>query len=65
MAVRLFDLNGRLVRTLLESTVLPAGTHDVTIDGRGRGGESLPSGVYFYRVETVGGVARGQFSILK
>jgi hypothetical protein len=65
VSVRLFDLNGRLVRTLLESRTLAEGDHAVKIDGRGQGGESLPSGVYFYRVESSGGVVRGQFSILK
>jgi hypothetical protein len=65
VSVRMFDLNGRLVRTVLETQALPAGTHEVKIDGRGEGGMSLPSGVYFYRVESADGVARGQFSILK
>ncbi len=65
VAVRMFDLNGRLVRTLLEKQVVPAGTHEVSFDGRDRSGASLPSGVYFYRVETPEGVAKGQFSILK
>lgn len=65
VSVRMFDLNGRLVRTLLDRQTMPAGSHGVSIDGRGRGGESLPSGVYFYRVETPDGTARGQFSILK
>ncbi|HSQ60967.1 MAG TPA: T9SS type A sorting domain-containing protein [Acidobacteriota bacterium] len=65
VSVRMFDLNGRLVRTLFEGRNLAEGTHRVQIDGRGAGGASLPSGVYFYRVETPEGVERGQFSILK
>lgn len=65
VSVRLFDLNGRLVRTLLESRQLAAGDHTVGIDGRGQGGATLPSGVYFYRVEGPGESTVGRFSILK
>ncbi len=65
VAVRMFDVNGRLVRTLLERQVLPSGSHSVSIDGRGQHGEPLSSGVYFYRVETSEGIVRGKLSIAK
>jgi flagellar hook assembly protein FlgD len=29
--------------------VLPQGAHSVTWDGRSEAGETLPSGIYFYR----------------
>jgi uncharacterized repeat protein (TIGR01451 family) len=63
--VRLFDLQGRLIRTLLETTVLPAGRHEVVIDALGARGEALPSGLYFYRLETPNGNISGRFAILK
>lgn len=65
VTVTMFDLSGRLVRTLLERQFLPEGSHRVAIDGRDQAGERLSSGVYFYRVETAEGNARGKFSILK
>ncbi len=63
--VTMFDLQGRLVRTLMEAPIAPAGEHEVRIDGRGERGEVLPSGVYFYRVESPDGTASGRFAILK
>jgi hypothetical protein len=63
--VRMFDLHGRLVRTLMEMPLLPAGEHAVRIDGRGERGEELPSGVYFYRVNSPDGSVTGRFAILK
>ncbi len=63
--VTMFDLQGRLVRTLLETPHLPAGEHEVRIDGRGERGEVLPSGVYFYRVGSPDGSVTGRFAILK
>ena len=50
--VRIFDVNGRLVQTLLDSSQEPAGAHSVPIEGRARGGNPLASGIYFLRVET-------------
>ncbi len=46
-----YDVAGRLVRTLSEG-VRPAGAAQVTWDGRNSGGIQVPSGVYFYRLET-------------
>jgi hypothetical protein len=63
--VRMFDIQGRLVRTLLEAPFIPAGTRELMIDGRGERGGVLVSGVYFYRVETAGGVVTGRIAILK
>jgi len=65
VGVKMFDLHGRLVRTLMEAPLLPAGAHALTIDGRGDRGHPLASGVYFYRVETTGGFVRGRIAILR
>lgn len=65
VSVRMFDINGRLVRTILNGDVLQAGSHNLRIDGRDNRGASLPSGVYFYRIESPSGSIRGQFSVLK
>jgi hypothetical protein len=55
--VRLFDVAGRLVATLLDNANLPTGQHRVEI-----GKEGLrSSGVYFYRIETADDVRTGRF----
>lgn len=45
-----FDLGGRLIRTLLQSE-LPTGEHALSWDGRDQQGRSVTSGIYFYRLE--------------
>ncbi|HEX7077629.1 MAG TPA: PKD domain-containing protein [Candidatus Eisenbacteria bacterium] len=65
VTVVLFDPAGRRVRTLLDGARLPAGYHDVIIDGRGDNGLRLASGIYFYRVATGEGIATGRFAVLK
>jgi hypothetical protein len=47
--VEIFDVTGRLVRSLVDSK-MPAGVHEVTWDGANEGGSSVPSGMYFYRM---------------
>jgi hypothetical protein len=51
VTLRVFDVSGRLVRTLVHGTV-PAGRNTAVWDGRDGDGRSLASGVYFYRLET-------------
>jgi PKD repeat protein len=63
--VDMFDLQGRLVRTIQSSTFMAAGQHELTIDGRGQGGEKLASGVYFIRGETADGTFKNTITILK
>lgn len=46
-----YDLRGRHVRTLVDEEI-DGGEHSVEWDGRDRGGRSVASGVYFYRLDT-------------
>jgi PKD repeat protein len=55
--IEMFDVQGRLVRRLVDEIAMAAGTHEATIDGRNQRGGSLPSGVYFIR----GTLAEGDF----
>src|SRR5437667_336547 len=64
VSVKMFDLQGGLVRILAEIPLLPAGEHELRFDGRGDGGKSLASGVYFYRIETAAGLQTGRFVVL-
>ncbi len=63
--VSLFDLQGRQMRRVLEKEALDAGIHDVRVDGMREDGARLPSGVYFYRVETSEGASLGRIVITK
>lgn len=49
----IYDIQGRLVRRLLDSP-LSAGSHAIAWDGRAADGAVAPSGIYFYRLETPG-----------
>ncbi len=50
-ALRIYDLRGGLVRTLLDRELM-AGRHSVQWNGTSDAGLSLASGVYLYRLET-------------
>ncbi len=64
-SVRVFDLQGRMVRILMPQQYLTPGLHELTIDGRDEEGMALSSGVYFYRVRSADGTMEGSFNILK
>ncbi len=49
--LRVFDVTGRLVKTVADRDFGP-GTHSIVWDGRSEHGARVPSGVYFYRLET-------------
>jgi flagellar hook capping protein FlgD len=64
LRVRVFDLQGRWVRTLADGPAEP-GTHDIEVDGLDQAGHPLGSGVYFFVAETSDGTLRGRFAVLK
>ena len=49
----LYDVRGRLVRTLQDG-VMPAGLHTFRWDGRGVGGAPAAAGVYWLKIEAAG-----------
>ncbi len=49
--LRVFDVAGRVVRTLTAGRVLEAGRHDVAWDGRDDAGRAVGAGLYFYRLD--------------
>jgi PKD repeat protein len=65
LRVRLYDLSGRLVRTLADEASAAPGNHEMWIDGRSDNGSRLASGVYFYRIDAADGESTGRFAILK
>lgn len=52
--IRLLDAAGRTIRLLREG-VEEQGVHIAVWDGRDTGGEKMPAGIYFYRIETGSG----------
>jgi PKD repeat protein len=65
VTIAMFDPAGRLVRTILKDSSVDAGYHDATIDGKRDDGSKLPSGVYFYRIDSAEGTAMGRIVLLK
>jgi len=64
IALSLFDVAGRRVATPTEGPRAP-GEHTVTWDGRTRGGDRAPSGVYLVRLESAGPVATGKLTLVR
>ena len=51
--IRVLDLAGREVRTLMDEIASP-GEQSVTWDGRNKRGEFVPTGLYLYQLTTFG-----------
>ncbi len=47
--LQVFDVNGRLIRTLIDD-FLPAGSGQAVFDAVDDKGEAVPSGIYYYRL---------------
>jgi hypothetical protein len=47
VTLKVFNLLGQEVQTLINNQVIPAGRHEVVFDA-----SNLPSGIYFYRIHT-------------
>ncbi len=63
--IDLFDIQGRLVRRLVDEPSMAAGVHEATIDGKNQRGESLTSGIYFIRGTLLEGEFKEIITILK
>ena len=50
VVVKVFNVAGQLVRTLVNDQRAPGEVHTVTWDGRNNAGQQVSSGVYFYRL---------------
>ena len=51
VSLRIFDLSGRLVNTLVDGMQLEPGEHSITWNGLESSGKKVAAGVYFYRLE--------------
>ena len=64
LRLALFDARGRLARTVWHG-VAPAGALRLTWDGTGEAGVALPSGVYYYRLESRLGAESGTIVLVR
>jgi parallel beta-helix repeat protein len=65
ITVSIYDLRGRLVRTLDSQADAASGPQRITFDGRSFSGEPLIGGVYFFRIRSPGGAAEGRFVVMR
>lgn len=63
LRVQIFDVGGRLVRTVIDEPAASTGVHVYAVDPK-LGERAAASGVYFYRVEASEGVKHGRIVIL-
>jgi flagellar hook assembly protein FlgD len=52
VSLKVYNVAGQLVRTLLNDQRAPGSVHSVAWDGRNDAGQSVSSGVYFYKLVT-------------
>jgi flagellar hook assembly protein FlgD len=64
VSLQVFDATGRLVRTLVSST-LPAGPHNVVWEGADEAGRPAPAGLYYYRLSTDAGVVNRSLVLMR
>lgn len=62
--LQVHDIGGRLVQNLFAGT-LAAGRHDFVWDGRDKRGQSVASGIYFYRLISNGYIATGKMTLAR
>ncbi|MCK4680296.1 T9SS type A sorting domain-containing protein, partial [bacterium] len=63
VGVRVFDVSGKLVRTLVDSEYQTAGPRTLVWNGRDDGGRPVASGVYFFKVD-IGGESLKRRAVL-
>ncbi len=65
LALKVYDIQGRLVRTLVTGASEKPGMHRVRWNGRDESGREVPSGIYFYRLEARGFLASRKLLYLR
>ena len=64
VSVDVYDVLGRHITTLA-SELFDAGDHEVSWDGRNDSGESVATGIYFYRVSAPSGSTVRKMMLMK
>ncbi len=63
--LKIYDVAGRLVKTLVDGEVTTGGKHTIEWDGRDDRGAPVPAGVYFARAEAAGEESCAKMVLLK
>ena len=50
VSLNIFDIQGRLVISLINNSNYPAGFHNISWDGKNTIGTQVPSGMYLYKL---------------
>ncbi len=51
VSLHIYDISGRLVKTLLDHEPYQPGYHSIQWNGRNGNGTAVSSGIYFYKIE--------------
>jgi flagellar hook assembly protein FlgD len=62
--MKIYSVDGRLVRTLKQGETTSAGTHEVTWNGTDDGGHHVSSGIYFVKTTQKSGTTE-ESTVLK
>ncbi|MGC8652613.1 MAG: FG-GAP-like repeat-containing protein [Candidatus Kryptoniota bacterium] len=65
VSVKIYDVQGKEIRTLLNSSLMSKGSHSVVWDGKDNHGLNVASGVYFYTLEFGGYRMTKKMTLLK
>ena len=65
VTLRIYDVSGRRVRTLLDAAPYPGGRHAVAWEGRDDAGRAVSAGAYFCRIEAGAQVAVRRMMLVK
>ncbi len=63
--LQVFDITGKLVRTLVDESTQSAGRHDATWNGRDNSGHQVAAGVFLYVLTTPSGRDSGRMALIK
>ena len=50
VVLKIYDINGRLVRALINNNQMTEGEYQIVWDGKNSGGIDLPNGTYIYKI---------------
>ena len=65
VSVKIYNVNGQLVNTLINNKLVSAGTHEVMWHGNNKNGLKVSTGMYFYSLEWAGMKKVKRMTLLK
>ncbi len=65
VSLRIYDVSGHLVQTLVSAQVQSEGSHEIMWRGLNDQGRVQPSGVYFYKLDTAGQTATKRMTLVR